>query len=114
VTALIRDERDGVATLLQALAAIDGLDTVECRDRDAIGNAYVLFRYGHSSRDLSVFVADLNARFRATAPQMRFFFELERIGGGTELLARLEFSPDSGPRLAEAFRAARVRRTVET
>jgi hypothetical protein len=98
---------DGIGTLLRALSAIDGLDPVECRESDSQGDGYVLFRYGRSRRDLSEFVADLDPRMRAIAPGMRFVVEIESVGGGTELLARLAFPTASAFRLASVLRAAR-------
>ncbi|MEA2663005.1 MAG: hypothetical protein QOH08_2577 [Chloroflexota bacterium] len=95
MTQLIRtDERDGAGTLLRALSAIDGLDAVECRERDSTGSAYVLFRYGHS-------------------PHLRFVVDLELVGGGGELLARLEFPAAAAGRLAQALRAAGARHARE-
>jgi hypothetical protein len=96
----------GLAKVLRALATIDGLDSVECRERDAHGDAYVLFRYGRSRRDLSDFVAELDPRIHAMTPGVRFLVALESVGGGTELLARLAFPPASASGLASALRVA--------
>jgi hypothetical protein len=104
---LTRDIADGgVAIVLRALATIDGLDPVECRERHAHGDAYVLFRYGRSRRDLSEFVADLDVRIHAITPGVRFLVALESVGGGTELLARLAFLPATASGLASALRVA--------
>jgi hypothetical protein len=100
---------DGLGSLLRALCDIDGLDPVECRERDARGNAYVLFSYGRSRQDLSEFVADLDPRMHALAPGLRFVVGVESVGGGTELLARLAFPAASAIRLASALRAANAR-----
>jgi hypothetical protein len=97
---------DGIATVLRALAAIEGLDPVECRVRDSRGEAYVLFSYGRSRRALLEFVADLDPRIHAMAPGVRFLVGLESVGGGTELLARLAFPAASAAGLASALRAA--------
>jgi hypothetical protein len=106
-----RDD-DGLATVLRALSAIDGLDALECREHGSNGDAYVLFRYGRSRSDLLDLVADLDPRMHAFAPGLRFLVEVESVGGGTELLARLAFPASSATQLASALRAARARQVT--
>lgn len=96
---------DGMAALLGALSSISGLDAVECREAERNGETYVLFRYGHSNRELSAFVARLAPTIRAAAPGLDFLVYLQFVAGGRELLARIAVPTRDTARLAMAVRS---------
>lgn len=102
---------DGTSALLVALSSISGLDTVECRETERDGETYVLFRYGHSNRELSTFVARLAPTIRAAAPGLDFLVYLQFVAGGRELLARIAVPTRDATRLATAVRAVGTTRT---
>jgi hypothetical protein len=99
---------DGTSALLGALSSISGLDAVECRETERGGETYVLFRYGHSNRDLCTFVARLAPTIRAAAPGLDFLVYLQFVAGGRELLARIWVPTRDVTRLASAVRAMGV------
>jgi hypothetical protein len=101
---------DGTSALLGALSSISGLDAVECRETERQGETYVLFRYGHSNRDLSTFVARLAPTIRAAAPGLDFLVYLQFVAGGRELLARIAVPTRDATRLATAVRSMRMSR----
>jgi hypothetical protein len=96
---------DGTSALLGALSSISGLDAVECRQTEREGETYVLFRYGHSNRELSAFVARLAPTLRAAAPDLDFLVYLQFVAGGRELLARIAVQTRDATRLATAVRS---------
>lgn len=96
---------DGTSALLGALSSIGGLDAVECREAERDGETYVLFRYGHSNRELSTFVARLAPTIRAAAPGLDFLVYLQFVAGGRELLARIAVPTRDAMRLATAVRS---------
>jgi hypothetical protein len=97
---------NGTSALLGALSCIEGLHAVECRETERSGETYVLFRYGHSNRELSTFVARLAPTIRAAAPGLDFLMYLQFVAGGRELLARIAVSTRDATRLATAVRSA--------
>jgi hypothetical protein len=103
---------DGTSALLGALSSISGLDTVECRETERDGETYVLFRYGHSNRELSTFVARLAPTIRAAAPGLEFLVYVQVVAGGRELLARIAVATRDATRLATAVRTAQAPRTA--
>ena len=103
---------DGTSALLGALSSINGLDAVECRETERGGETYVVFRYGHSNRELSSFVARLAPTIRATAPGLDFLVYLQFVAGGRELLARIAVATRDATRLATAVRMVSVARAA--
>jgi hypothetical protein len=103
---------DGTSALLVALSSIGGLDAVECRETERNGETYVLFRYGHSNRELSTFVGRLAPMIRAAAPGIDFLVYLQFVAGGRELLGRIAVPTRDATRLATAVRTVGTARTA--
>ena len=96
---------EGLSDLISALGTVHGVVTVDSRRRDEEDDAYVLFRYGTSNRELSSFVAQLGPALRLAVPDAEFALLLVWFAGRKELLALLSARHGSLCDVAAAVRA---------
>jgi hypothetical protein len=99
-----REPANALAELLNALSRIDKLAPLEGRQRDSRGDAYVVFQYGGSNRELRDFVERILPRLHQRAPEVTFVIELEWVAGN-ELLAVLNVPVVDAGALASAIDA---------
>lgn len=97
---------EGIAPVVVALAEIPSVVTVDSCERDQQDQAYVLFAYGESWRDLGSLLADLSPRIRREVPNLNFTLAMEWVAGGAEPLARISTHWRTVHELADALRAS--------
>lgn len=102
----------GVAPLVEALSAFEGVYTVDSCECDDRSNAYVAFVYGEDWEEAGGFLSKLSEELTHYLPRDCFFtLALEWAASGSAPLARLVVSARNRDELAGALLKAASRQS---